>query len=279
MSAVTAAGGQGGAPWPVPPLGAAADDVHVHLFRLDVAARRDGDAAALALLDGEERAALARARAPLRRLELLHGRALLRRVLAGYAGVAPRDVAFARDRLHKPRAAGPAGAALPAFNVSHAGARLAIAVGRGGGALGVDIECGSDGLERDVEGIAAAHFAPRERAQLRAAPAPERLAVFLRLWTLKEALLKAAGTGLHGPLAALDVAGDAARVGCRLPLEQGGCVPAAAEYRRLGAAWHLAVARVDGLGEVRVFGEGEAQEQAEGRAGAVAASGRPGPPP
>ena len=54
------------------------------------------------------------------------------------------------------------------------------------------------GATSDVESIARSHFSPAERAEVLAAPEKERMRVFLRVWTLKEAVLKCTGDGLAG---------------------------------------------------------------------------------
>lgn len=65
--------------------------------------------------------------------------------------------------------------------------------------LGIDAEARNPSM--DVLGVAAHVFAPSERVQLGAAPEADRQDVFLRLWTLKEAFVKAVGRGLSIPLA------------------------------------------------------------------------------
>lgn len=131
----------------------------------------------------------------------LVGRGHLRRVLGAQLGVAPAAVELVQ---------GPHGklAVTPdlAFNVSHSGAVVLIAVGRGAD-LGVDVE------QIVAPGHATAArldivFSPREIAAHGALPAALRLASFFHVWTSKEAILKAAGTGLALPLQAFDVAVD-----------------------------------------------------------------------
>ena len=94
----------------------------------------------------------------------------------------------------------------------------------------------------DVERVApvpevldlAAHFlSPRERAHLRACEGGARQSAFFRLWTRKEALLKAAGTGITVPLAAIDtLAGPGAALLVDLATSPG---PAAPPRTRDGA--------------------------------------------
>lgn len=79
------------------------------------------------------------------------------------------------------------------FNVSHSGRRALIAIARDQ-AIGIDIE--AQGRRRSVDDIAERFFAPAESRALRALPEASRDAAFLRLWTGKEAVLKALGEGL-----------------------------------------------------------------------------------
>ena len=79
------------------------------------------------------------------------------------------------------------------FNLSHARDRVALAFARGQ-SLGVDIEHADRRLK--VDDLARRFFAAREADSLAAVPAERRGAAFLRLWTFKEAVLKALGAGL-----------------------------------------------------------------------------------
>lgn len=78
-------------------------------------------------------------------------------------------------------------------SLSHAGDWIALAISRTG-SLGVDIEP----LTRMdmLQGLADAICAPSERLELEALAADRRGWALLALWVRKEALLKAAGTGL-----------------------------------------------------------------------------------
>lgn len=70
---------------------------------------------------------------------------------------------------------------------------LAIALSRRG-PVGVDLET----LDqcRDAMAEAATLFSPNEQTWLNSQPAPQQAMAFARLWTGKEAALKAAGTGI-----------------------------------------------------------------------------------
>jgi 4'-phosphopantetheinyl transferase len=117
-------------------------------------------------------------------------RGALEHLLAHYAGV-ERAPVVARGEHGKPFA--PEWPDLH-FNLSHSGRHALLAFARDQ-PLGVDIEA-RDRRVSHVE-IARRFFAPDE-AQAIAGLAPERRAdAFRHLWTYKEAVLKALGTGLN----------------------------------------------------------------------------------
>jgi 4'-phosphopantetheinyl transferase len=113
-------------------------------------------------------------------------------LLAAYAG--PDAPAVARGEHGKPHFPAPFGEL--GFNWSHSGDRALFAIGRGsaGFELGIDIERVRP-RPRALE-LAARFFAPDETAMLAALPEERQLHGFLRLWTAKEAVLKANGGGL-----------------------------------------------------------------------------------
>lgn len=116
-------------------------------------------------------------------------RARLDALLVHYAAL-DRAPDIARSERGKPYA--PALADVD-FNLSHAGHLALIAIARAQ-PLGVDLE----GAERAirVEALARRFFAKPEADALDALPAERRPEAFLRLWTCKEAVLKALGVGI-----------------------------------------------------------------------------------
>jgi 4'-phosphopantetheinyl transferase len=125
----------------------------------------------------------------------------LRRILAAATGTTPEALRFEAGRWGKPRLAGIADA--PAFSLSHSGAVGLVAVADGPTPIGVDVEAIRP-VERPIADLVAA---PEERAFLDAAPDEAAWTRrFVRLWTLKEAVVKALGTGLALPLPSFAVA-------------------------------------------------------------------------
>lgn len=144
-----------------PPL----DDASVHLWLLAIEHAPDHRAVAAAA----------------------HG--LLGRLLASYAGLEHPPV-IARTGRGKPYA--PALAGID-FNLSHARDHALIAIARAQ-PIGVDLERIDRKL--DAHDLARRFFSKREAAALDALPEARRATAFLRLWTCKEAVLKALGAGI-----------------------------------------------------------------------------------
>jgi 4'-phosphopantetheinyl transferase len=143
------------------------------------------------LLDDAEHARLARFRFDVHRQEALASRVLQRRALSACApGVDPADWVFAAGPHGKPAIASPASPLR--FNVSNTRGLVGCAVTLGR-ELGFDLEPTRDDAPAEV---VESHFAPVERAALRALAAAAQPRRFVELWTQKEAYLKALGVGL-----------------------------------------------------------------------------------
>ncbi len=139
---------------------------------------------------GRERSALARVVVRLALAELLDG----------------SPSSFALDWKDGPalsdRSQGPCGLRL---SVSHSGDRVAVAVSTAGD-VGVDIEPLAR-AQRIGPGVMGQVCSPHERAAICALPGPQRAAAELRLWTAKEAVLKATGDGLRLAPQGVELAG------------------------------------------------------------------------
>jgi 4'-phosphopantetheinyl transferase len=147
----------------------------------------DDDLRVLTLSEREEAAAFLR-QADQRRF--VAGRALLRRMLSQATGAAPSALHLGRDVNGRPMLAI---ADPPAFNVSHSGDLVLVAVGRVV-SLGVDIERHRPDVAIDAVGPEV--FTADELRRLADLGAQETMEAFFRLWVAKEAVAKAVGTGL-----------------------------------------------------------------------------------
>lgn len=151
------------------------------------------------MLDPVERVRLDRLRFASDRHLFLVSHALLRCVLGLSLGREPESLGFERGVHGKPQLSDPdAASASLAFNLSHSGGHAVVAVRAGAAAIGVDIESHRPG--RRFDALAQRYFSVEEVAALRAMHDDARSERFYDLWTLKEAYLKARGTGLQLPL-------------------------------------------------------------------------------
>ena len=146
----------------------------------------------LPLLDASEKAYADRFRFAADRDAYVAAHALLRTMLSRHVSIAPAEWRFGKAEGGKPvldPAQAPAGLH---FSLTHTRGLAACAVGRSH-ALGIDAEVWRE--PAPIE-LAERYFAAVE-ARLLANLAPdERSSAFYRLWTLKEAYLKATGQGL-----------------------------------------------------------------------------------
>ena len=166
--------------------------------------RSDWEAGSTAAwLSPEEKERAARGRPGWRR-RFLRTRTALRQILAGYCDTVPDEVALRCDERGKPALADSqngteAGRAAPlAFNLSHS-RDLALCIVGEMGEVGVDVE--RVRADRPLDRLARRYFSPEEVDFCRRDPGTTG---FFRIWTRKEALLKAAGAGLSRPLAQVD---------------------------------------------------------------------------
>src|SRR5262249_39587526 len=173
-------------------------EIHVWEFCPEMPKSRHEEITALLSPDECERAA--RFHFERDRLRFSATRARTRAILGAYLQSDPRELQFKYSAREKPSLAN--GSADIRFNVSHSGDQAIVAVTLGR-EIGVDIEQIRSNIE--CEQLAERFFSTREREFLREIPEEERLRAFFRLWTCKEAFLKAHGTGLSRPLNSFNV--------------------------------------------------------------------------
>jgi 4'-phosphopantetheinyl transferase len=126
----------------------------------------------------------------------------LRPLLAAYVGCRADELALTRGEHGKPRLAPP----TLEFNLSHTRGGALVGISREQ-ALGVDIE--TRHRSRPVIELADRYFADAEAMALSRVAAPDRQVAFLRLWSCKEAVVKALGRGIGFGLARVAFALDA----------------------------------------------------------------------
>lgn len=121
----------------------------------------------------------------------------LRSILGRYLGVAPGDVPLVVGPRGKPQLAN----GDLRFNAAHSGDLAVIVVTRGC-EVGVDVEQVRP-VERAAE-LAVRFFHRQEQAAVLAVDTAESSRALLSIWTRKEAVLKAVGSGIVHPLSTFD---------------------------------------------------------------------------
>ncbi len=161
--------------------------VHVDLLPQD-----NRESQALLWLNSDERNRWNQYRYPRPRHEFALCRAALRSILCKRLNCRNEQLTFDTAEFGKPFALVDREPASISFNVSHSGQHGLIAVASHG-RLGIDVEERAKGI--DFEGIGTMVFGPRERIDLANAKREKKAEFFFMLWTHKEALIKALGTG------------------------------------------------------------------------------------
>jgi 4'-phosphopantetheinyl transferase len=125
------------------------------------------------------------------KVRFTHCRAALRSILGRYLCTSPLSLRFEYDTCGKPKLGEPHGAIE--FNVSHSREIALIALARNI-PVGIDVEAVRDDFI--VGDVARVALSTRELERFQAMPpGKQRLEIF-RIWTAKEAYLKASGKGL-----------------------------------------------------------------------------------
>jgi 4'-phosphopantetheinyl transferase len=189
----------------------------VHVWRLKLPLGINDKPARLerlrAGLSPDEQARAARYHFDVDRRRFAWTRGVLRTLLAYYVDTTPDRIQFGAGAKGKLHLTPPHGGLR--FNVSHSGEWACLALTRDR-EVGVDVEQHRP-LRHDLFGIADRFFAPAEVAALRAVPASDQEPAFFRIWSRKEAYIKATGEGVSAGLDTFEVSsGEEAAVTLRV---------------------------------------------------------------
>lgn len=165
--------------------------VHVWHADLDAARIHHGRLTAALSADEEARASRFRFSEDRRRFEL--ARAILRDLLGRYLRVAPEEIRFDLTETGKPSLSYPASDLD--FNLSHSSSQALYALCRGD-PVGVDIEATDRSVEETE--IVRRFFPEAEADEFDQIPQSRKRQTFFRLWTRREACLKARALGITG---------------------------------------------------------------------------------
>lgn len=163
-------------------------DVHVWMFESGCQPVNGRD---LLILPRDERSRSRTIESEEQKRHFLWGRIMTRYVVSLYTNRRPQDLQFRRNRDGKPQLR-----SRPhplRFNVTHTGTLVLVAISRSG-LLGIDAEVLRDSA--DLNEVAADFFSTKELGVLHSSEGGARVKVFFRLWTGKEAFVKATGRGI-----------------------------------------------------------------------------------
>ena len=142
------------------------------------------------LLDESEQVHAGKLKKELLRKRYANAHGSVRQLLSGYLNMPPEHIRFDKAEYGKPYLTD-----YPelAFNISHSGAHLLIAVGWNC-ELGVDVELCKD--RNSLAELVEKCFSPEEAGYWHRVPEAEKTREFYRFWTRKEAFVKATGRGI-----------------------------------------------------------------------------------
>ena len=164
----------------------------VTVLHVDLTPHADREASASSWLDEEELARSRRFLYPGPRRRFVLSRSALRAILCDELGCENRQLAFRELRYGKPYAMLSGEQVAVNFNLSHSGKHGLIALTHHG-RIGVDVEERVD--RQDIDDLSKLVYGPNEQSALALTNGPRKIDLFFKFWTIKEALIKAVGTG------------------------------------------------------------------------------------
>ena len=190
----------------IPRLGGAAEEKiqldEIHIWRVSLAEAATYAKGLLHWLSDDELAKSQRFHFEKDRYLYIAARGALRQILSGYLGQEPEQLRFEYNAYGKPRALQNPGCNHIEFSLSHSGDTALYSVA-GHRSTGVDVERINNRI--DTELIARRFFSEAETKVIESATETRRKALFFQIWSRKEAVLKAMGTGISFPMEQLDV--------------------------------------------------------------------------
>ncbi|MDJ0688795.1 MAG: 4'-phosphopantetheinyl transferase superfamily protein [Xenococcaceae cyanobacterium MO_188.B32] len=188
--------------WNIPPRNfcLTSEEVHVWRANLDLSVTEVEELTKILSTDEREKANKFRFEEHRRRSIVTRGR--LRQILANYLNISAEEILFEYSDRGKPNLSQHLDRDNLQFNVSHS-QNLALYAFTYQNRVGIDLEYFRS--TNDAVQIARRFFAPQEYELISSLEKDRQREVFLHIWTIKEAYLKATGEGLSGSLDAVQV--------------------------------------------------------------------------
>jgi 4'-phosphopantetheinyl transferase len=174
-------------------------EIHIHLLRTDAALLHDPIIDFLSVLPPDEREQYLRFGSESRRREFLLSRLLLRRLLSFYLNMDMKDFRFEFGNKGKPFIEG----SRLKFNLSHTDGLIACSFCWND--VGIDVENTDVQARPNCRLLAERFFSPQELEYFDSQQKESQPLAFFKIFTLKEAHLKAMGVGLNFPMTGFTV--------------------------------------------------------------------------
>lgn len=167
-----------------------------HIWLLTLSDLKDDLSSLMDVLDESERERLGLIKAETHKKDFLNSHLFLRMVLAEYLEISPQAIKFHKNSYGKPELANESTNLF--FSLTHTNNCAALVVS-GTENIGLDAE--SLLRERtNVLALSERYFSASEYAAVEALEGGQQREMFFKIWTLKEAYLKARGIGISIPL-------------------------------------------------------------------------------
>jgi 4'-phosphopantetheinyl transferase len=181
-------------------------DSDIHVWRFSIEPPQQELESLFLLLSPDEKTRAERFYFERDRNRFIAARGLLRTIIAGYVDMPPSQIEFVYGNFGKPALKSqPQGKALE-FNLSHS-QDLALYIFNRNRQVGIDVEHVRS--MPDMDNFAEQFFSSREIELINSLSGEQKNDAFFKLWTGKEALLKANGGGLTIPLSYMEISLDA----------------------------------------------------------------------
>ncbi|MCO7224340.1 4'-phosphopantetheinyl transferase superfamily protein [Pleionea sp. CnH1-48] len=177
-------------------------EANIYLMDQNELSARFSLESAMRLLDAEEKSTCNQIRSSERVKEFAYARAFTKSVLSKYTNISIGDVCLVpRDRFGKLKIKSLQSPLF--FNLSHSAGLIALCVCKVT-EVGVDLEKQDESMLPHIKKIANRSFSSAESKIINSLSEVEICEQFYRMWTLKEAMLKAAGIGLNCSIKNID---------------------------------------------------------------------------
>lgn len=200
--------------WQQPPQELNINSQEVHLWKMNLETSSINIQDAMKILNEEETIKAQKFRFEKHQKRFIVARSTLKHILSHYLGISPEKIAFQYGSHGKPKLVDKMNTIQLEFNLSHS-EELAIYGITCHHLIGVDVEYLRP--MPDAEKLAKRFFCHQEFEKINSLSIIHKNTEFFKLWTAKEAYLKATGKGISGGLDKVEISTDEPRKFINLP--------------------------------------------------------------